>query len=77
MSIAIDTTMSHQAVMAASATTTNPDVYVVYADYNRDTGSVAITVKTDDGSTERVIFKQSLNAGQSLVYAKEAGFQVI
>lgn len=45
--------------------------------HNRDTASVVLTLKTDDGTTERLILKQGLTAGQSLVYGKEAGFQVV
>ena len=41
--------------------------------YNKDTAAVTVTVKTDDGTTERIIEKKQLAAGETLVYEKGAG----
>jgi hypothetical protein len=36
--------------------------------YNKDTASVAVTVKTTDGTTDRIVVKQTLAAGATLEY---------
>jgi hypothetical protein len=37
--------------------------------YNKDTGSVTVTVKTTDGSTDRIICKATLETGEFISYA--------
>ena len=44
--------------------------------YNKDTASVVVTVKTDDG-TERIIIKKTLTTLQSLCWDKNVGWYVI
>jgi hypothetical protein len=44
--------------------------------YNKDTVSVTVTVKTDDGTTERIERKQSLNSLDSLCWEKGIGWYV-
>lgn len=102
--------------MASTASTTNPDVHVIYADYNpanemtrpgvnrsslnnmsdvvilaapienptreireltiynKDSSPVIVTVKTDNGTTERIIVKQSLSPAVTLVYTYNTGW---
>jgi hypothetical protein len=36
--------------------------------YNKDTASVTVTVKTTDGTTDRIVVKQTLAAGATLEY---------
>src|SRR3990167_10779861 len=45
--------------------------------YNKDTASVTVTVKTDNGTTERIIVKRTLTTLQTLFYTREGGWQVI
>ena len=45
--------------------------------YNKDTASVTVTVKTDDGSTEFIIVKQILLAGETLAYEHLGGWQIV
>lgn len=42
--------------------------------YNKDTASAIVTVKVDDGGTERILVKQTLNSGDSLNYEHGAGW---
>ncbi len=42
--------------------------------YNRDTGSVVVTVKLDRNGTEYILHKDALAAGASLQYTAEGGF---
>ena len=42
--------------------------------YNKDTASATVTVKIDDGGSERILVKQTLNAGDSLNYEHGAGW---
>jgi hypothetical protein len=36
--------------------------------YNKDTAAVTVTVKTTDGSTDRILLKATLAAGETLEY---------
>ena len=45
--------------------------------YNKDTGSVTVTIKTDDGTTERIAVKRLIYTGESLCYDKGIGWYVI
>lgn len=45
--------------------------------YNKDTASVAVIVKTDDGTTERIVIRQTLATLESLHYQRGAGWQVL
>jgi len=42
--------------------------------YNADSATHDVTVKTDASATERILVKQSLDAGQTLVYDSQAGW---
>lgn len=44
--------------------------------YNKDTAAVTVTVKTDDGTTERIKIKQALQAGESLLFERQTGWYV-
>lgn len=44
--------------------------------YNKDTASVLVTVKTDDGTTERIYLKQTLATLESLHWERNSGWQV-
>ena len=55
-------------------TTRNIDTISIY---NKDTAAVVCTVKTDDGTTEFIIVKQTLLTTQSLVYDRDGGWQVL
>lgn len=45
--------------------------------YNKDTATVAVTVKTDNGTTEFIMVKKSLGAGESLQYTKHNGWFIV
>ena len=45
--------------------------------YNKDTATVTVTVKTDDGTTEFIAVKQALLTGETLVFERGAGWQII
>jgi len=42
--------------------------------YNKDTASVTCTVKTDDGTTERIKVKQTVTTLQTLAWEKDVGW---
>ena len=42
--------------------------------YNKDSAQATVTVKIDDGGSERILVKQTLNAGDSLNYEHGAGW---
>lgn len=44
--------------------------------YNKDTAAVTATVKTDDGTTERIVVKKVLNVAETLVYESGQGWSV-
>lgn len=44
--------------------------------YNKDSAAVTVTVKTDDGTTERIIVKATLAAAETLVYEKGDGWMI-
>jgi hypothetical protein len=45
--------------------------------YNKDTANVTVTVKTDDGTTERIIVKQELLTTETLNWTRDAGWFII
>jgi hypothetical protein len=45
--------------------------------YNKDTASVTVTVKTDDGTTERIICKATLLTLEVLMYEKSNGWYAL
>lgn len=45
--------------------------------YNKDTASVTVTVKTDDGSTEKIVVKQTLATLETLCWDLGVGWYVI
>ena len=60
----------------AAPTTQNEVREVIGATiYNKDTGSVVVTVKTDDGTTERIIVKATLGAGRTLEFNRNYGWR--
>lgn len=44
--------------------------------YNTGAGAIVCKIKTDDGTTERLIIKQGLGAGETLQYNKNVGWFV-
>lgn len=42
--------------------------------YNKDTAAVTVTVKTDDGSTERIIHKTLLDTTRTLFWERGVGW---
>jgi hypothetical protein len=44
--------------------------------YNKDTASVTLTLKTDDGTTERIIAKKVLATLETLHWSRESGLYV-
>ena len=44
--------------------------------YNKDTANVVVTVKTDDGTTERIIIQRTLPTLSMLEYNKYHGWRV-
>lgn len=42
--------------------------------YNKDTSAVTVTIKTDDGSTERIIHKTLLDIGRTLFWERGVGW---
>jgi len=42
--------------------------------YNKDTSSVVVTIKTDDGTTERIIIKTTVQTGRTLFWEKTGGW---
>lgn len=56
----------------------NPTREVISASiYNKDTASVTVTVKTDDGTTERIIAKATLLTLEVLCYEKGQGWYAL
>ena len=45
--------------------------------YNKDTASVQVTVKTDDGTTERIIVRRTLTTLQTLCWKRNVGWFVL
>lgn len=45
--------------------------------YNKDTASVTATVKTDDGTTERIMVRKTLATLESLCWEKGVGWYVL
>lgn len=45
--------------------------------HNKDTASSTITVKIDDSGSETILIKQTIAAGESLVYEDGRGFEVL
>jgi hypothetical protein len=45
--------------------------------YNKDTASVTVTVKTTDGSTDRIVCKATLATTETLIYTKEGQWYVM
>ena len=45
--------------------------------YNKDTATVVVTVKTDDGTTEYIEVKQSVTTLKSLCWEKGVGWYVL
>lgn len=42
--------------------------------YNKDTASITVTVKTDDGTTERIIIKSTVPTLKSLMWEQSVGW---
>lgn len=45
--------------------------------HNKDTATATPTIKLDDGGTETIEIKQSIAAGESMVYEHGAGWQIL
>ena len=44
--------------------------------YNADTVAAQVTIKYDDGSTEKILFKKTINVGAFIRYSENTGFEV-
>ena len=42
--------------------------------YNKDTAAITVTIKTDDGTTERIIAKKTIEVGGTWQYTKLNGW---
>ena len=60
-------------ILAAPTTSPRREVQEVMI-YNKDTASVVLTVKTDDGTTERIILKITLATLGTMFYEKGRGW---
>jgi len=68
---------SNTDVTILAAPTNNPRREVQYLSiYNKDTAEVTVTVKTDDGTTERIIVKKALSSGRTLLWEKTGGWYI-
>lgn len=66
---------SADAVILDAPGSYNPRREPIYiAIHNKDTASHTFTVKTDDGTTERIIFKKAIEAGGTLQYNRQLGW---
>mgnify|MGYP001594690075 CR=1 FL=1 len=45
--------------------------------YNKDTASVVLTVKTNDGTTERIVLRRTLTTLQTLMWKTNANWEVL
>lgn len=45
--------------------------------HNKDTATATVTVKIDDNGTEKILIKQAVSVGESLVYEDGFGWQVL
>src|SRR5688572_18709671 len=45
--------------------------------YNKDTASVTVIIKTDDGTTERIIMRRTLLTLETLAFEKGVGFYIM
>ena len=45
--------------------------------YNKDSQDNTVTVKTDDGTTERILVQQAISAGRSLTWGKHFGWVTV
>jgi hypothetical protein len=45
--------------------------------HNSDTATATVTVKIDDNGTEKILVKQAISVGESLVYETDSGWQVL
>ena len=70
---ATNSTTDVTAVAAPALTGIRRNIHTMSV-YNKDTASATVTVKIDDGGSERILVKQTLNAGDSLNYEHGAGW---
>ena len=63
-------------ILAAPATNPSREPIEVNI-YNKDTASVTVTVKTDDGTTERIIVRRTLTTLQTLQWKTNIAWTVI
>lgn len=45
--------------------------------YNKDSAAVTATIKTDDGTTERIIVSKSVDAGKTLHFESGTGWYIL
>lgn len=66
---------SNNDVTILAAPTASPKREVLRVSiYNKDTAAVGITVKTDDGTTERIVYYKAISAKETLQYVKGVGW---
>ena len=61
-------------ILAAPGTNGQVKEPVGVSIFNKDTANVTVTVKTDDGTTERIIIKRTIGADETLHYMKGIGW---
>lgn len=65
-------------VTVLAAPVLNPKREVTRASiYNKDTASVTVIIKTDDGTTERIIMRRTLLTLETLAFEKGVGFYIM
>src|SRR5688572_23826196 len=65
-------------VTILAAHVSNPIREVIRAAwYNKDTASVTVIIKTDDGTTERIIMRRTLLTLETLAFEKGVGFYIM
>jgi hypothetical protein len=66
---------SNNDVTILAAPTASPKREVLRASvYNKDTAVVGVTVKTDDGTTERILYYKQIAPKETLQYVKGVGW---
>ena len=63
-------------ILAAPPTNPRREIQRIQV-FNKDTASQIFTVKTDDGSTERILVKRTLTTLQSLCFEKGTGWYIL
>lgn len=64
-------------VTILSAPVNNPSREIIYINiYNKDTVAHDVIVKTDNGTSEMILTRQSLSSTEALIWTKGQGWQI-